>query len=183
MKQITKKLTVVLLLLLSVSFCLFADSTPFLFQISHAINVTSAYYFEFWKYRTGEAVPNATISYSSAGDYGLATLGIIYNANTTVSRMDIEISDLVYSEDETKFLDFTLSIFKPNDTTVIPFTPSPNSTHGAGSANLFTNKQFVKYDVNQTWNRDEIADFRIAIDDTNAEIGTFSGYLKFIVTT
>ena len=97
--------------------------------------------------------------------------------------MDIEISDLVYSEDETKFLDFTLSIFKPNDTTVIPFTPSPNSTHGAGSANLFTNKQFVKYDVNQTWNRDEIADFRIAIDDTNAEIGTFSGYLKFIVTT
>ena len=183
MKQITKKLTVVLLLLLSVSFCLFADYDPFVFQISHAINVTSAYYFEFWKYRTGEAVPNATISYSSAGDYGLATLGIIYNANTRISRMDIEITDLVYSEDETKFLDFTLSIYKPNDTTVIPFTPSPNSTHGAGSAKLFEDKQFVKYDVNQTWNRDEIADFRIAIDDTNAEIGTFSGYLKFIVTT
>ena len=180
MKQIVKKAAILIVLLLSVSFCLFAENT-FNFQVSHAINVSAAYYFEFWKYRTFESIPNAAVSYSAAGDFGLATMGIAFTANVTISQLEIEVSNLVNVEDETKYLDFSFHVYKPNDTTVIDF--AQESSHGAGSAVLFKNKSFVKYDLNHTWNTDEIADFRITLDDTLAEAGTYSGYLRFVVTT
>lgn len=159
--------------------CLFADS--FSFQISHAINVSTSYYFEFMKYRGNDAIPNATVSYTTAGDFGLATLAIAYNSNMHISRMDIEVTNLVNTSDDSSFLDYTFHIYKPNDTTVIPFTQE--SEHGAGTATLFTNKTFNMYDGSHTYNTDEIADFRITIDDTFANFGTYTGYLRFTVTT
>lgn len=179
MKRANKKAMFLILLFVVLPVCLFAGS--FSFQISHAINVSTEYYFEFMKYRGNDAIPNATVSYTTSGDFGLATLAIAYTSNVHISQMDIEVTNLVNTSDDSSFLDYTFHVYKPNDTTVIPFTQE--SEHGAGTATLFTNKTFNMYDGSHDWNTDEIADFRITIDDTFANFGTYTGYLRFTVTT
>lgn len=180
MKKAINKAIILFLLFVVLPVCISAD--PFRFQIAHAINVSSSYSLVFWKFRTAEAIPNNAVSYSSGGDYGLATLGITYNSMVRIPKLEIEVSDLTLNGDDSKFLDFTLQVYKANDPTS-PFSFTQTSPHGAGSATLFTNKTFTKYDTTHTWNNDEIADFRIIIDDSTAVAGTYSGYLKFIVTT
>lgn len=105
-------LTIIILICFLVAAPVYIIAGSVSFQISHAINVAASYHFEFWKYRTSEQIPNYTVNYNSAGEYGLATLAIAYNSNVRVSRLDIEVTDLVNTEDETQFCDFVFKIYR-----------------------------------------------------------------------
>ena len=174
MKRITKKLTVVLLLLLLVSFCLFAEAVSF--KIAHAINVSSDFYFEFQKPETSAPFPNATVSFASAGEYQFAKLAFVLRAGTVFfSTVEIQVSDLVHTEESDKYLDFIFRVYEANNTAVpIPFVADPDK-HGAGSSELKTNWTPAS-------GSDEIAEFWITIDDTNAMVGTYQGTLRVIIT-
>ena len=159
--------------------CLFADTQGTTeFKISHSINASSSFYFEFWKSRTTQAI--ASVSLTSSGTFELATLGISFTgADVTVSQVDVEVTDLVHTVDASQYLDFTFHIYQPNNHAVeIPFSVDPSS-HGAGTATLFENRTFILDAINST---DEIADFMITIDDSDAMAGTYTGYLRFILT-
>lgn len=153
-----------------------AETTTF--HISHSINATSSFYFEFWKYRTTESIPNATVSYTSAGNFGIATLGIAYYGSITISKVEISVTNLVNTDDDTMFCDYVFQVYEPNTTTAIEFTST--SDHGAGYATLFSNRTFTT--ASASLNTDEIADFKITIDDSDAIAGTYTGYLTFTVT-
>lgn len=166
------------LILIALPFCIYADTTSFM--ISHSINASAAYYFAFWKTGTTNTITEA--SFTSAGNYKLATLGIAYTAAVSFSDIHIDVSNLSYtSNGNTYYCDFTFTVYEPNTTTQIAFNADENS-HGSGSATLMTNKTFTKYS-SSTWDTDTIADFVITIDATGAAAGTYTGTVTFTATT
>ena len=120
-------------------------------------------------------------TFYSGGTYNLATLGIVYNKSVTFSSLEIEVSELTQIIDGNPvYLDFTFYCFKPNTSQAIAFTPTLNG-HGAETSTLAENKTFSVYTA--AWNTDEVADFRISIDDSDAQAGTYSGTITFTFTT
>lgn len=150
------------------------------FKISHAINVSAEYHFEFWKSRTQEVV--SSVSFEDTGTFSVATLGILYNKDVSFSRLEISVSELTQVvAGNIEYLDFAFHVYKPNTSTPIEFVPEANG-HGAGTSVLAENKTFSKYNA-EVWNKDEIADFTITLDDSSAAIGFYSGTVTFTFTT
>ena len=150
------------------------------FRLSHSINVSEEYHFEFWKTGTQEAMTSA--SFNDSGLYNIATLGIIYNKDVSFTRLEIEVSELTQTVNgNPEYLDFTFYLYKPNTETEIPFSANLNG-HGAGSSVLAENKTFSMYSL-AVWNTDELADLRINIDDSSASPGAYTGTITFTFTT
>ena len=155
-------------------------SASSVFKISHAINVSAEYHFEFWKSRTQEIV--TSVSITDEETVSVATLGIIYNRDLSFSRLEIEVSELTQIVGgNIEYLDFTFQVFRPNTSTPIEYSPDENG-HGAGNSVLAENRTFTKYNA-EVWNKDEIADLVITIDDTNALPGNYYGTITFTYTT
>ena len=175
MKQIVKKTAILLLLFISASFCLFADNSVS-FQIAHAINVSSDYYFEFQKPDTSAPFPNSTVSFSAAGEYQFAKLAFVLRAGTVLfSSVEIQVSDLIQTENSDEYCAFTFKVYEANNTAVsIPFVADTDK-HGAGYSVLKTNWTPAS-------GSDEIAEFWITIDDDNAMIGTYQGTIRVVIT-
>ena len=172
---------IIILALCVFIFPVFADpSAGSTFKISHAINVSAEYHFEFWKSRTQEIVTSVTIT--GTEPTGVATLGILYNKDLSFSRLEIEVSELTQVvAGNIEYLDFIFQVYKPNTSTPIEYSATV-SGHGAGTSVLAENKTFTKYN-SELWNKDEIADFVITIDDTNALTGNYIGSITFTYTT
>lgn len=179
MNKTIRKATILFLLLIVSSSCAFADPNPapsVNFQIAHAINVSVDYYFEFQNPATYAAYPNSSVSFSSPGEYRFALLAFVLRAGTvTFSSVEIQVSDLINTEDSEKYCDFIFRVYEANNTAVsIPFIADPDK-HGAGYSVLKT-----------IWSplsgSDEIAELWITIDDTNAVAGTYQGTVRVVIT-
>lgn len=178
-----KKLVSVVAFMLLASLCLFADpETAVEFRLKHVVNVTAQYHFEFWDPTNNKNISEATMN--TAGRHVFATLVIVYNTRITLKSISVEFTDLVNTTDATLFYPYTMEVLKPNSTThYAEITPTTNK-HGAGSCVLFNeSKSFSIYDPSKVWNTDEICDFAITLDDSDVAAGTYSGNIKYIVTT
>lgn len=182
-----KKIIAIILfvLLLACSFSVFADDSQNLapinknFRLYHLVNVSSDYHFEFWK-PGASGTQLQEVSFDSAGDYIFATLMIIYSSRVNENKSLSVTFDRLEDSTGTLFYDYTMSVYNHNGDSI---TVVPNQTkgHGAGSVSLLSRLSFSTYSTTVLPYRDEIATFKISLDDTNALAGTYSGKVTVVI--
>jgi hypothetical protein len=169
-------LIVALILFLFSMGCAFSDpAASKSFNLKHVVNVAREYHFEFRNPDNNDVIDS--VSLTSSGTHLIATLAINYNTNITFSRIAVSFTDLKKTDNDSLYYPFTMDILRPNTSDRLVNTTSTENGHGAGAATLYENKTFRKYSTD-AWNTDEVADFRINLDDSEALAGTYQGNLQ-----
>ena len=169
----------VFLLIGGVAFC-DNPTTSKTFNLKHVVNVAQKYNFEFRNPASRNDVIDS-VNLSSPGAHTIATLVIVFNTKITFTRIAVSFSDLLNTEDNTLYYPYSMDILKPNTSEVLVNTTETENGHGAGGATLYENKEFKKYSTD-AWNTDEIADFRINLDEEDVFIGTYQGSITILIT-
>ena len=150
------------------------------FNLKHVVNVAQKYNFEF-RNPTSRSDVISSVDLSSSGSHIIATLVIVFNTKVKFTRIAVSFSDLINTENNALYYPYSMAILKPNTSEVLVNTTETENGHGAGGATLYENKQFTKYST-EAWNTDEIADFKITLDDSDVTIGTYQGNITILIT-
>lgn len=189
-----KRPVIVIIFLIAVSFCLFAENW---FTMSFNFEIESSCTSVFWNPTTCGAgkTPSAVteVDVTDMTD-AFATLGIVYTGSSLVD-IAVGFSPLYLYNSANQTIDttitcpYTLSIFRPGTTDVY------SETAGRSSVSETTNSQTIDYVkaflvTNGATNAiglanssgREIADFKITLNEADAALGTYRGYMKCYIT-
>ena len=176
-----KRTAMIIILLIAVSLCLFADSRSF--RVSHSVSVETVYSLKFREYTSSLEVIGDEISSATIGPDGkqiFASLFLNFNRSIQFKTINVTFSDLVSTTDATVFCPYTMEILVPtqNNTHLVEtFTDAEG--HGSGNARLLsTITTFSRTTTDDSENL-RIADFAITLNEDEAQTGTYSGTLIF----
>ena len=177
-----KRPVIVIIFLIAVSFCLFADNNTS-FRVSHSVSVETVYSLKFREYTSSLDVVGNEISSATIGADGrqvFASLFLNFNRSIQFKTINVTFSDLVSTTDTTVFCPYTMEILAPaQSNTHLVETFVDQNGHGSGNARLLqTITTFSRTTTDDSENL-RIADFAITINDAEAQVGTYSGTLTF----
>ncbi|MBR6086061.1 MAG: hypothetical protein IKP61_10700 [Spirochaetales bacterium] len=177
-----KRPVIVIIFLIAVSFCLFADNNTS-FRVSHSVSVETVYSLKFREYTSSLDVVGNEISSATIGADGkqvFASLFLNFNRSIQFKTINVTFSDLVSTTDASVCCPYTMEVLVPaqNNTHLVETYVDQNG-HGSGNARLLpTITTFSRTTTDDSENL-RIADFAITINDEEAQVGTYSGTLTF----
>ena len=150
------------------------------FKLAHNVNVSKSYYCEFWV--PGTTNKMLTKNFNQGGTYLFTTLAIYFNTRIVGVSLNVSFTDLLNTDNSSSYVPYTMVILAPDSTTELVSVTNASGGHGAGSATLLNNATLTKYDTDSEWNTDEIADFQITIDASEAPAGTYQSTITITLT-
>lgn len=176
-------LLVVSLFLLVPIVCVSAETVKqdeIVFRFMHEVHVDSSFFAEFRNPGTDTKITE--VQFANPGTYRFATLIIGINKSIAFSSISVSFGPLVHNVDNNAFYDYSMRLLNPGyDTVLAEVVPDNEAGHGAGSA-VFTSVTFTKPADSGPIFEEEIVDFEIALDDSNANAGTYSGNITCVFT-
>lgn len=176
-----KRATIIIILAIAASFCLFADTTSF--RVSHSVSVETVYSLNFREYTSsleviGNEITSATIG--ADGKQIFAALFLNFNRSIQFKTINVTFSDLVSTTDATVFCPYTMEVLVPaqSNAHLVEIIPDQNG-HGSGNARLLPTITTFSRTTTDDSEDLRIADFAITINDAEASVGTYSGTLTF----
>jgi len=183
MGNTNKTVIIIFIFICLVPFFAFSDSIKE-FRMSHAVNTPVEYSFEFREYNenleaTTEKITNVNLD--STGQHFIASLVLTFNRNVQFKAINVDFTDLVNVEDNTKYFPYEMEIMVPGSRTehLVEVEEYANS-HGSGVARLISGvKNFLRTNTDATEDN-RIADFAITIADDQSKKGTYSATMTLV---